>query len=350
MTNGNLTNQPLKGETILIVGGTGSLGKALISRYIDDNKIIVYSRDEAKHWTIRNELGRRENLGFIIGDVRNRERLEYALLHTRPTIVIMAAALKHVDTCEHAPDESVATNITGVQNIIDIIERGTAESVHTVLMVSTDKACSPVNVYGMCKAISERIVSTAGFKAQHLNTKFVIVRYGNVLESRGSIIPLFRYQAENNERFTLTHADMTRFLMTLDDSIDLIESAIQNGQNGETWIPKLNAMRIKDLASIFSRRFNKPIGIIGMRPGEKIHESLINDVESLRTTSTACGRYYVLESMLSAKIKEDARQYSYTSADDVMSEEELEQHLIDLELLDKPSDQFIGQSIEEIRR
>ena len=147
-------------------------------------------------------------------------------------------------------------------------------------MVSTDKACSPINVYGMCKSLAERIVLE---KSRNSNVTFCATRYGNVLESRGSIIPLFLYQAKNKKEFTITHKKMTRFLMTLDDSVDLIVDALNYAQHGDTFVPNLASMKIMDLAEIFSSIYNKPIKVTGIRVGEKLHESLINETESLRT-------------------------------------------------------------------
>jgi FlaA1/EpsC-like NDP-sugar epimerase len=180
--------------------------------------------------------------------------------------------------------------------------------------VSTDKACAPINVYGMCKAISERVVLE---KARHFDkVKFVVVRYGNVLESRGSIVPLFKYQSENSDAITITRKDMTRFLMTLDDSVDLIFNAIIHGKSGDTWIPKLKSMRINDLAKIFSNISGKPIREIGVRSGEKIHELLVNDTESLRTL--VLDDFYIIKSAIENKVY-NKDTFEYGSHNDVKS-------------------------------
>ena len=327
----------------LIFGGTGSLGKKLIDRLLPDHSVVVYSRDEAKHWTIKNELAshpRLKNLRFIVGDIRDSARVRDAIDQVEPKVIIIAAALKQVDTCELSPSESVATNLVGTQNVISAVKSyGMVHSkIKKVLFVSTDKACSPVNVYGMCKALSERVTTSASG-----TTKFLCTRYGNVLESRGSIIPLFRHQAEHGEFLTVTDPDMTRYLMTLDDSVDLINVALSEGESGETWIPKLPSMRIGDLAGLYSEHWRKPIKIIGPRPGETKHEDLINESESVRTRDT--GSHYVID----AAYKQGSNPpFTYTSADQVLSKDQLRLHLIRLGVFDAPLVNFKGQSIEEI--
>ena len=214
----------------------------------------------------------------------------------------------------------------------------------TVLMVSTDKACAPVNVYGMCKALAERLVSSRSIDND--SVRFVGVRYGNVLESRGSIIPLFRHQALYADAFTLTHPGMTRFLMTLDDSIDLIIHAAEHAKSGEIVLPRLKSMLIQDLAEIFSERANKPIKIIGLRPGEKLHESLISESESPRISQDK--DHYILGPAHEI-VESSADMFSYTSADDVMGKAELLEYLTSIDMLDRDMDEFPGKHIEEIR-
>lgn len=341
----------MKDKRIMIFGGTGSLGKALIKRLSPRHHVAVFSRDEAKHWTIRNET-KDPSLKFYVGDVRDKKRVIEALDSFKPETVITAAALKQVDTCELSPFESVQTNVLGVKNVLDAcIERSNHwVTPTTVMLISTDKACAPVNVYGMCKALSERLVTSAGAPSvtggAQPQQRYIAVRYGNVLESRGSIIPLFKYQAEHADEFTVTHPDMTRFVMTLDNSVDLIEAAADNAKTGEVWIPKLAAMRISDLASIFSKRYNKPVKYIGLRPGEKLHEALICSAESVRAKDT--GERYVLAPAY-ADVPADAKMFDYTSADDVMSYEKLESYLQDLGILDRSLGSFEGKNIEEIR-
>jgi len=336
----------IENKTILIVGGTGSLGQALIHRLRAKNRIVIFSRDELKQWTLRNEL-MDDDVSFIVGDMRDRQRLEEALITTNPNVVIIAAALKQVDTCELAPGESIKTNILGVQNLVEVTERNITrlDALEAVVMVSTDKACEPTNVYGMSKAIAERIVTSRSYV--HEQPRFVTVRYGNVLESRGSIMPLFRYQAENAEAFTLTHEDMTRFAMTLDESIDLILTAATRGTSGETWIPRLRAMRIKDLAEIFSRDYGKPIKITGMRPGEKLHEMLVSKPESLRARTV--DEFYVISSPLSP-IDDLPEIFEYSSNQDVLSIDGLESYLNGLGIMNRKIEDFVGIQVDAIRK
>jgi UDP-glucose 4-epimerase len=329
----------------LIFGGTGSLGKRLIDRLLPTDQVTVYSRDEAKHWTIRNELVGRcgpGKLDFFVGDIRDPQRVRDVIRQARPTIIIIAAALKQVDTCELSPGESVSTNLLGTQNVVNAVNELDPNDLDAVLFVSTDKACAPVNVYGMCKAVSERVV-TSQARTGLKHVRFLAVRYGNVLESRGSIIPLFKYQSENADFLTVTDPDMTRFVMTLDDSVDLILHALKNGESGTTWIPRLPSMRIGDLAAIFSERSGKPIRIIGLRPGEKAHEDLVNESESVRTTEF--GRHYIIGPAFHAG---SGKPFIYTSADEVMTKDQLQDHLTKLGILNKDLDEFRGLAIEEI--
>lgn len=345
----------------LIFGGTGSLGKKLIERLLPANSVAVYSRDEAKHWTIKNELAEgqlalrsKESLKFFVGDIRDAHRVRDVIRQHNPQIIIVAAALKQVDTCELSPTESVATNLLGTQNVINAVNELAGRELTAgvkVLFVSTDKACAPVNVYGMCKSISERLITSQ----QSKYATFFCVRYGNVLESRGSIIPLFKYQAEHSDALTVTDPEMTRFVMTLDDSVDLIQETLVSGKNGETWIPVLPAMKIGDLAEIFAEISKKPIKIIGLRPGEKQHEDLINESESVRTRTAhhnvnayghKVSHHYVIGS--AAYSQNYGKRFIYSSSQTVLSKSELRQHLVKLNILDKPLSEFVGSKIEDI--
>lgn len=331
----------------LIFGGTGSLGKKLIERLTQTSSVSVYSRDEAKHWTIKNELADKNvKPSFFVGDIRDKNRIYDVIRQTKPSTVIIAAALKQVDTCELSPSESIQTNLVGTQNVIEVVNKyedgSNPASIRNVLFVSTDKACAPVNVYGMCKAISERIV-TSQAKTGHNHIKYLATRYGNVLESRGSIIPLFKYQAESAEQLTVTDPNMTRFVMTLDDSADLIFHTLKHGKSGETWIPRLPAMRIGDLAELFSERYNKPIKIIGLRPGEKMHEDLINESESFRTYRN--DTHYVIGPAYQPNTNE---KFTYTSADEVMTKQRLNHHLTNLKIFETSIESFKGLKIDEL--
>jgi UDP-glucose 4-epimerase len=336
----------LSEQKILIFGGTGSLGRALVRRLSDDNQLILFSRDEAKHWTIKNQLENKKNVKFVVGDIRDEARVEEALIRYNPNVIIIASALKQVDTCELSPYESVQTNILGIRNVVDAVTHhaNRLSDLDAVLMVSTDKACAPANVYGMCKAIAERLVTSSCISMER--PRFVGVRYGNVLESRGSIIPLFRYQGENQATFTVTHPEMTRFIMTLDQSIDLIASTILGARSGEMWLPKLKSMKIMDLAEIFSERYNKPIEIVGMRPGEKLHEDLISRPESVRVRDESG---FFKMSPAHSDIPLDAKIFDYSSNQDVLPKHDLAAYLDHLGIFTRSMDQFLGSEIEEIK-
>ena len=342
----NLSSMNLEKEQILIIGGTGSLGRALIKRLVLKNKLALFSRDEAKHWTIKNQLPDNATTEYFVGDIRDSSRLEEAMMRFQPSIIIIAAALKQVDTCELSPDESIQTNIMGVNNVLKLVQRWKhrLEKLRSALMVSTDKACAPANVYGMCKAIGERLVTSMGLSLA--SPKFVGVRYGNVLESRGSIIPLFRYQAENLGGLTVTHPEMTRFVMTLDQSIDLIINTLKGADTGEIWIPKLKSMRIGDLAQIFSERYKKPVVTVGIRPGEKMHEELISESESIRAREEEW--FFKLRPPCAGE-ETGRTAFRYTSRDDVMSKLHLEKYLQSIGIFEKPLSQFSGLEIEEIK-
>jgi UDP-N-acetylglucosamine 4,6-dehydratase/5-epimerase len=331
-------------QKILIFGGSGSLGKSLIKRLHSQNRLLIYSRDEAKHWTIKNEF-QSPDLLFKVGDIRDIDRIKQVITQFDPHIILMAAALKQVDTCELSPYESVQTNLLGIHNILGAVEQTAArlKSLRAVLMVSTDKACAPANVYGMCKAVSERIVSSFSGYENLNHIKFVTTRYGNVLDSRGSIIPLFRNQIKNEDHLTVTHPEMTRFMMTLDDSVDLILTALKEGSTGETWVPKIKAMKIMDLANIYAKTYHKQIVISGIRPGEKMHEALVSPPESTRTHDI--GSHYIIKPSYTSYAQGNV--FEYTSSQDVLTEEALERFLQGLNLLHQDIEDFVGKTIEE---
>lgn len=340
----------MNNQKILIIGGTGSLGKALITRLKGKNVVGVFSRDEAKHWTIKNSENHNENIHFFVGDIRDYDRLEQTIINFDPDTIIIAAALKQVDTCELAPEESIKTNILGPKNVVKVIEKNINRlSCSTVLMVSTDKACEPINVYGMCKSISERIVTSQSMNFDKEKIRFIGTRYGNVLDSRGSIIPLFKYQSINNKSITITDERMTRYVMTLDESVDLIIKAVNIAKSGEMLIPKLRAMKIKDLAEIYSELSEKPISVVGIRPGEKIHEKLVCEAESLRAKDIE--GHYVL-SPAHEKITpsdEELKIFQFSSENDVITKRELREYLLKLGHLNLSLEKYVGKSIEEIK-
>ena len=318
-------------KKILIIGGTGSLGYKLTERYKDQNTLFLYSRDESKHWKMNIDFNNHHNINFIVGDIRNNEKIIETLLRINPNIIIIAAAMKHIDRCEYEMNETILTNIIGTQNVLNSIEKlqSNLNNLETVLFISTDKACSPVNVYGMCKSLSELLMIE---KSKYItNKKFICVRYGNVLNSRGSIIPILKELGENKSvnHFKLTDERMTRFVMSIEESVDLIEHALIHGESGDIIVPKLNSCKIKDVIELYSLKYNKPIVLDKLRPGEKLSESLINDTQSLRTFDQ--GKYLYIKPVYS-NIIFDINSYDYNSNNDIISIEQLKKILIDLEL------------------
>ena len=321
-------------KKILIFGGTGSLGYEITKRYVNNNTLFLYSRDECKHWNMKLDFNHNKNLNFIIGDIIDKNNVLTTINRVLPNIIIIAAAMKHVDQCEVNQQQCLDTNLLGVKNILDIIENNKNNlktTLETVLFVSSDKACSPINTYGMCKAISEQLITE---KAHYIKDfKFVNIRYGNVLNSRGSIIPLLHKLGKdpNKKCFTLTHREMTRFVMTLEQSVDLIEYAILNGTTGETIIPKPISMRVIDMLELFSEKYNKPIEKINIRPGEKMLESLINETQSARVTEK--NNYYHIISIhdYNGPIElEEMKEYN--SKMNPLSKDQLKEYLLKYDL------------------
>ena len=313
-------------QKMLIFGGAGSLGNELVKFYADKYDIIVASRDEAKHWEIVNKF-KIPNLKTVICDVRDARRVEEVIIQERADNIIIAQALKQVDVCEKFPEESINTNINGVVNITNTIKKLKMMGVYSpqlVCFISTDKACNPINVYGMCKSISEKIMFNLSTHFDHSDSRAVVIRYGNVLSSKGSIIPLLLKQANdvNKDKFTLTHADMTRFMMTLGEAVQLIDTALHHGNNGDLWVPKLPSMKILDLIQFFSDKFGKPYEIVGVRPGEKIHEVMLSLEEALRVSLQY--NYFVFNRG-NETVSNLSKEYS--SADFVLSTQDLWQYL-----------------------
>ena len=281
-------------EQLMIIGGTGSLGHSLVRRLALLYRIIIVSRDENKQWAMKK---RYPNLTYIICDIRDKTRFTDILFRVKPNKIIIAAALKHIDICERNINDCIATNITGIQNILDVISDNAQKNLiswlNTVLFISTDKATAPANVYGMCKAICERMIAEKSLYLE--NTRLLAVSYGNVLSSRGSLFPLF-HEIGNDEKqtyFPVTNEHMTRFFMHLDESIDLILKAVENGKSGDIFIPKVRSYKIMDVATRFSIKYNKPVKIVGTRPGEKLHECLVSESEKNRTLKI--GDMYVIK-------------------------------------------------------
>jgi UDP-glucose 4-epimerase len=270
----------LEGKTILVTGGTGSFGNNMVERILSDqhpNEIIVFSRDEKKQYDMRIRLNT-DRVRFIIGDVRDKESIKRVMKGV--DIVFHAAAYKQVPTCEFFPMEAVKTNILGSSNVLEAAEEAGAEK---VIILSTDKAVYPINAMGMTKALMEKLMTA---KAR-LNGETVYsgVRYGNVMFSRGSVLPLFLNQIKSNTQLTVTNPDMTRFLLPLDTAIDLVLYAIERGENGDILVKKSPAATIDTLAEAMTIIFNHDKGVktIGVREGEKMHETLVTREELMKT-------------------------------------------------------------------
>jgi FlaA1/EpsC-like NDP-sugar epimerase len=346
----------LEGKRILITGGTGSLGQVLVRRLLsgelgEPKKIVVFSRDEAKQHAMRMEYLQRKMatdeiiyrnfqqlLEFRIGDVRDFHSVSAVVRNA--DVVFNAAALKQVPTCEYYPFEAVQTNIAGPENIIRSI-REHHLPVETVVGVSTDKACKPVNVMGMTKAIQERVFIRANLDCP--DTRFICVRYGNVLASRGSVIPFFHEQIRNGGPITITTTDMTRFLLSLDKAVDTIFAAVRDARPGETYIPRVPSAKVTDLAEVLID--GRPIKTVvtGIRPGEKVHEILVSEEERFRTVDR--GDYYailpILPELRPEAVLEHPLEDEYSSAHHVMDRVLLESLLRRFRLMvdDVPSEQ-----------
>jgi UDP-glucose 4-epimerase len=328
----------LDGKTVVVTGGTGSLGKVLVRRLLSGEmgrprRIVVFSRDEAKQHDMRlhyknvvaatDEIVYRnfeEMLAFVIGDVRDYHAVASVLRNA--DVVFNAAALKQVPTCEYFPFEAVQTNIGGPENIVRAI-RENHLPVETVVGISTDKACKPVNVMGMTKAIQERVFITANLTCP--KTRFICVRYGNVLASRGSVIPLFHEQIRSGGPVTITTEDMTRFLLSLDQAVDTIFAAVRDAKRGETYIPRVPSARVTDIARALIGDRKIEVKIIGIRPGEKVDEILISDEERYRTVDR--GSFYAIQPIL-PEIRDHGERLAdlpgeYSSGTETMSYEEL---------------------------
>jgi UDP-N-acetylglucosamine 4,6-dehydratase/5-epimerase len=321
----------IKNKKLLIYGGTGSLGHAFVTRYIKDNIIVNYSRNEANQWEM-GLLFNTPNLRFIIGDIRDYSRVESSLIRENPHIVVIAAALKHIDKCELEVRETFLTNFMGPLNVTDAIEknRSVLTNLETVVFVSTDKSVSSINTYGCTKFLSERMMVEKAFYVPSI--KFVTIRYGNVLNSRGSIIPMLHKIGQNPEisAFTLTDKNMTRFVMTLNESIDLIHYAIVEGESGDVIVPShLISMRLEDLLELFSEKYNKPIKVTGLRPGEKLLESLINDTQSM--SMIKMNDHYHIKPFYKGICNVDQAQ-DYNSRLNPLTKEQLKEYLIKLDL------------------
>ena len=321
--------KPLEGKNVLVTGGTGSLGRVLVRRLLagemgQPKQVLVFSRDETKQHYMRLQYAHRPvateeiiykgaqgRLAFHVGDVREYASVVAAV--RRADVVFNAAAMKQVPTCEYFPGEAVETNVLGPANIVRAI-RENDTPVETVVGISTDKACKPVNVMGMTKALQERIFLGANLDCPE--TRFVCVRCGNVISSRGSVVPLFLDQIKQGGPVTITVKEMTRFLLTLDQAVDTIFAALRNALPGETYVPKVPSARMLDIATILIGSSDVNITYTGLRPGEKIHEILVSEEECHRTLER--DGYFVIEPILQeirhADVARPALAEEYSSA------------------------------------
>lgn len=327
-------------KSVLVSGGTGSFGNFIVRRLLDlgAKEVRVLSRDEKKQFDMRVFYRGRANLSMVIGDVRNRGCLDEAMEGI--DIMFHAAALKQVPACENFPDEAVRTNIIGAQNVVDAALRNRLKA---FVMISTDKAVKPVNVMGMTKALQERIVLKGNLSRLNRGTRFACVRYGNVLRSRGSVIPLFRNLLAAGTRISITDERMTRFLLTLNDAIDLVLHAAEQQQGGEVFVRKAPAARITDLARILCEEARRPFeyDVMGKLPGEKLDEIMLTEEELIRTEDQ--GNYYKIHPWWS-KVCLDHITREYSSGDSLVPIDEVKQLLAradkEFEDMEMPSGEF----------
>lgn len=299
-------------QSILITGGTGSFGKAFIRHaleHLDPRRLIVYSRDELKQFQIRELFDNDPRLRYFIGDVRDADRLRRAM--DGVDAVVHAAAIKQVDTAEYNPFEAIKTNIIGGENVVNAaLDSG----VDRVIALSTDKASSPVNLYGATKLCSDKLFVAANHYAAHSSTRFSVVRYGNVVGSRGSVIPLFQRLAESGT-IPITDPRMTRFWITLPQAVEFVISSFDRMVGGELFVPKIPSMKLIDLAKAIAPDCEHEI--VGIRPGEKLHEEMIS-IDDARRASEFDG-YYVIYPVLSSwgaaypEVERMPDGFSYTS-------------------------------------
>jgi UDP-N-acetylglucosamine 4,6-dehydratase (inverting) len=280
----------LNGKSILITGGTGSFGKKFVEivfkRYPDVRRVVIFSRDELKQYEMAQQFPQSQypQIRFFIGDVRDSDRIRRAFENI--DVVVHAAALKHVPIAEYNPIECIKTNVGGAENVVNAaLDTG----VKNVVALSTDKAAAPINLYGATKLCSDKLfIAANNFKGSR-DLKFSVVRYGNVLGSRGSVVPFFLKQREKG-MLPITHEEMTRFNITLEEGVEMVLHAISKSWGGELYVPKISSYRIREVATAIGPHCKTEI--VGIRPGEKLHEEMITETDSLNTYD--CGKYYVI--------------------------------------------------------
>ncbi|MBQ4820074.1 UDP-N-acetylglucosamine 4,6-dehydratase (inverting) [Aquimarina sp. MMG016] len=281
----------LKGKSILITGGTGSLGKALtkhiLSKYPEIKRLIIFSRDEQKQFQMAQEFPNEKypQLRYFIGDVRDKDRLVRAFQNVN--YVIHAAAMKHVHIAEYNPDECIKTNIGGAENIVEACFK---TNIERVVALSTDKACAPINLYGATKLTSDKLFVAANNIKGENPIRFSVVRYGNVMGSNGSVIPFFIKKKKQEGKLPITDPGMTRFNISLEGGVEMVMHALENAWGGELFVPKIPSYKIMDVAEAIGPECEKPI--VGIRPGEKVHEEMITPSDSFYTYDL--GKYYTI--------------------------------------------------------
>ena len=328
MKKTDINNVSIKNKIILILGGTGTLGTALTERYHNDNDIIVFSRNELKQEAMKVHY---PDITYRVGDVKDRDSIKRVLYEFNPDIVINTAAVKTVWVAQDNPYEAVLTNIVGHQNLIDCVKEKTTKPVETIVFISTDKACSPINVYGQTKAISEQIY--VKYARESNNTKVVLCRYGNVLSSTGSLIPLFQKMvADGFTSLPITGYEMTRFLLPISHAIDLIDWAYAHpDSHGRIVVPKLRSIKLIDfIKAIIKSTGKSDIGIhkIPIRDGEKLHEEMISSIEFQRVKEF--DKYYMIGM---DRINEVYDHAPYSSEFHAVSEDEVWKFLKELKAL-----------------
>ncbi len=325
----------LQGSSILVTGGTGSFGKAFLRQVVntqDPSRIVVFSRDELKQYEMRQEFGDDDRVRFFLGDIRDQERLRMALRGV--DYVVHAAALKQVDTAEYNPMEFVKTNILGSENVI---QASLDAGVKKVVALSTDKASSPVNLYGATKLTADKLFISSNHYAVAGGTRFSVVRYGNVMGSRGSVIPFFRRLAAAGDPLPITDRRMTRFFITLPQAVQFVIDSFDSMTGGELYVPRIPSMKIVDLAEAIAP--GAELVDVGIRPGEKLHEEMIS-AEDARRTVRQEDRFVVQPTLaiwggfqppVGVQVP-DGFAYSSDSNDQWLSVEELRDLLIELGL------------------
>lgn len=340
LESNTMTNQELFGDkNILVLGGTGYLGQAVIENVLKYNpkRVTIFSRDEVKHFNISKLYGHNPVVRSIIGDIRDYDALSKAMIHV--DIVFHVAALKRMDSLEIHVTEAIKTNILGS---INVFNAAIANRVDKVLFISTDKACSPINTYGACKFISEKIFTN--YDQNSCTTKFMATRFGNILESTGSVIPFFMERIRSGANIPLTDERMTRFIINKEEAVALIFDALRFGTGGEIFLKRMPAMKITDLITVLKKKYNtdNEVRLIGLRPGEKLHETLINESELHRAYKFK--DYYVItpSTIQFSEVKPvyitrgtnlaSFLEYAYSSDQEIVSAEELETLLIESKL------------------